>query len=271
MQAKELELDRTQKWLKMAKNWKRYYSSEKLTRRIYKGIPDKMRGTVWAMLLDLNKIKDEQPNVYERMKAKARIYSPDIRQIDLDVNRTFRNHIMFRDRYGIKQQALFHILAAYSMYNTEVGYCQGMSQIAALLLMYLNEEEAFWALHILLTDTKHAMHGFFIPGFPKLIRYQDHHENILKKLLPKVRKNLVGTCTMYSRSDQLSLTFVILHVGTWETPCLSRSYVSFLSLLLKLIRYLNQLENILKKLLPKVRKNLVVGIFGHTFGGLGSW
>lgn len=39
-----------------------------------------------------------------------------------------------------RQQALFHVLAAYSMYNTEVGYCQGMSQIAALLLMYLNEE-----------------------------------------------------------------------------------------------------------------------------------
>eukprot|EP00057_Strongylocentrotus_purpuratus_P014706 XP_011669180.1 PREDICTED: USP6 N-terminal-like protein [Strongylocentrotus purpuratus] len=194
--AKELELERTQKWLKMAKNWKRYYSSEKLTRRIYKGIPDKMRGTVWAMLLDLNKIKDEQPNVYERMKARARIHSPDIRQIDLDVNRTFRNHIMFRDRYGIKQQALFHILAAYSMYNTEVGYCQGMSQIAALLLMYLNEEEAFWALHILLTDTKHAMHGFFIPGFPKLIRYQDHHENILRKLLPKIRKNLVSNLVL---------------------------------------------------------------------------
>jgi len=41
-----------------------------------------------------------------------------------------------------RQQALFHVLAAYSMYNTEVGYCQGMSQIAAILLMYLNEEVA---------------------------------------------------------------------------------------------------------------------------------
>jgi len=39
-----------------------------------------------------------------------------------------------------RQQALFHVLAAYSMYNTDVGYCQGMSQIAALLLMYFNEE-----------------------------------------------------------------------------------------------------------------------------------
>ena len=35
------------------------------------------------------------------------------------------------------------MLAAYSMYNTEVGYCQGMSQVAAILLMYMNEEVGF--------------------------------------------------------------------------------------------------------------------------------
>ena len=29
------------------------------------------------------------------------------------------------------------------MYNTEVGYCQGMSQVAAILLMYMNEEVGF--------------------------------------------------------------------------------------------------------------------------------
>lgn len=43
--------------------------------------------------------------------------------------------------------------------HQEVSYCQGMSQIAAILLMYLNEEDAFWALSQLLTDNKHAMHG----------------------------------------------------------------------------------------------------------------
>ena len=36
------------------------------------------------------------------MKELARQESPDIRQIDLDVNRTYRDHIMFRERYGIK-------------------------------------------------------------------------------------------------------------------------------------------------------------------------
>uniref|UniRef100_UPI00358FD2CA USP6 N-terminal-like protein n=1 Tax=Myxine glutinosa TaxID=7769 RepID=UPI00358FD2CA len=126
----------------------------------------------------------------QEMKLRARCSSPDVRQIDLDVNRTFRDHIMFRDRFGVKQQALFHVLLAYSMYNVEVGYCQGMSQNVALLLMYLNEEDAFWALARLLTNSKHAMHGFFVPGFPKLMRFQEHHDNIMKKLLPKLKKHL---------------------------------------------------------------------------------
>ena len=110
---------------------------------------------------------------------------------------TYREHDMFRERYNGRQQALFHVLAAYSVYNSEVGYCQGkyktwnlmaewyniivlrwatklrklrnlpwpfqfsgMSQIAALLLMYLiDEEDAFWALSQLMVDNKYAMHG----------------------------------------------------------------------------------------------------------------
>ena len=40
-----------------------------------------------------------------------------------------------------------------------VGYCQGMSQTVAILLMFLTEEDAFWALVQLMTNEKHAMHG----------------------------------------------------------------------------------------------------------------
>lgn len=76
------------------------------------------------------------------------------------MNRTYRDNEMFRERYNSRQQALFYVLAAYSVYNTEVGYCQGMSQIAALLLMYFQEEEeAFWALSQLMAHKKYAMHG----------------------------------------------------------------------------------------------------------------
>ncbi|XP_044050816.1 USP6 N-terminal-like protein [Siniperca chuatsi] len=187
---KQQEIERVEKWLKMVKNWDKYRNSEKLVKRVYKGIPLQLRGQAWALLLDIEKVKQINKGKYEKMKQQARGFSTEIKQIDLDVNRTFRNHIMFMDRFGVKQQALFHVLAAYSVYNTEVSYCQGMSQIAAILLMYLNEEDAFWALSQLLTNSKHAMHGFFIPGFPKLHRFQAHHELILSKMLPKLKKHL---------------------------------------------------------------------------------
>ncbi|XP_068024644.1 USP6 N-terminal-like protein isoform X2 [Melanerpes formicivorus] len=187
---KHLEIERTTKWLKMLKSWEKYKNSEKFHRRIYKGIPLQFRGQVWSLLLDVPKMKEEMKDFYTKLKCQARGSSPDIRQIDLDVNRTYRDHIMFRDRYGVKQQSLFHVLAAYSIYNTEVGYCQGMSHITALLLMYMNEEDAFWALVKLLSGPKHAMHGFFIPGFPKLLRFQEHHDKILKKFLSKLKQHL---------------------------------------------------------------------------------
>ncbi|XP_041623149.1 USP6 N-terminal-like protein isoform X1 [Vulpes lagopus] len=187
---KQLEIERTTKWLKMLKGWEKYKNTEKFHRRIYKGIPLQLRGEVWALLLEIPKMKEETRDLYSKLKHRARGCSPDIRQIDLDVNRTFRDHIMFRDRYGVKQQSLFHVLAAYSIYNTEVGYCQGMSQITALLLMYMNEEDAFWALVKLFSGPKHAMHGFFVQGFPKLLRFQEHHEKILNKFLSKLKQHL---------------------------------------------------------------------------------
>lgn len=189
----KIELGRVRKWLKMISSWDKYRdgqadSAKKLNGRIYKGLPAAVRGNVWCRLLGVEEVAASQRGVYERMRERGRLSSPDIRQIDLDVNRTYRNHIDYRERYGIKQQALFHVLAAYSMYNSEVGYCQGMSQIAALLLMFMTEEQAFWGLSQLFTSKLHCMHGFFAPGFPKLLRFQDHLETVLKKYMPKMSK-----------------------------------------------------------------------------------
>ncbi|XP_072602524.1 uncharacterized protein, partial [Vulpes vulpes] len=89
-----------------------------------------------------------------------------------------------------RQRALFCVLAAYSLYDTEVGYCQGMSEIAAVLLMFLPEEDAFWALAQLMVGDRHSMHGFFVPGFPKLLRFQRHHERVLQRALPDLRKHM---------------------------------------------------------------------------------
>ncbi|CAL8071272.1 unnamed protein product [Calicophoron daubneyi] len=129
-------------------------------------------------------------NVYSRMLKRALATSNDLGQIDLDINRTFRNTTYFRARYGSRQQALFRILAAYSVYNSEVGYCQGMSEIVGLLLTYIIEEEdVFWALSQLMIGSRHRVHGIFVSGFPGLQRLFAHHERIMKRLVPALDKH----------------------------------------------------------------------------------
>lgn len=43
-----------------------------------------------------------------------------------------------------------------------VDYSHGLSHVVALLLMWLNAEEAFWALVQLMENHKHAMHGRWV-------------------------------------------------------------------------------------------------------------
>ncbi|XP_063986391.1 USP6 N-terminal-like protein [Diachasmimorpha longicaudata] len=185
-----IEMERVKKWEKMTKHWDSPATKEKLRRRIYKGIPDRFRGQVWALLLGIQTLKQEHPGKYEEMLSLARQWSTEIRQIDADVARQYRDHIDYRERYSIKQRSMFYVLAAYSMYNMEVGYCQGMSVLAGLLLLYMDEEDAFWGLSVLLADKKYCMHGFYIDGFPKLNRFIEHHDKIMTKFLPKLKRKL---------------------------------------------------------------------------------
>ncbi|XP_058447017.1 USP6 N-terminal-like protein isoform X2 [Malaya genurostris] len=187
---KLIEMERSKKWLKMMKNWSSAETKERLQRRVLKGIPDRLRAAIWKKLLNIEQAVSDNPGVYEKMLKFARQYSPDIRQIDVDVNRQFRNHINYRERYSVKQQSLLKVLAAYSMYNMEVGYCQGMSTVAGVLLMYFDEEDTFWALNALLSSERYAMHGLYVEGFPKLMRFLQHHDKILTKCMPKVKKHL---------------------------------------------------------------------------------
>ncbi|KAF7260385.1 hypothetical protein EG68_02004 [Paragonimus skrjabini miyazakii] len=184
----------TAHWDQWDSAWNRLYRngrvSEKLTRRVFKGIPQQFRMIVWPLLLRVPEAKSRHKNLYSKMLTRALATSVHLEQIDKDINRTFRNTTYFRPRYGSRQQSLFRILAAYSVYNTEVGYCQGMSELVGLLLTYvIEEEDVFWALSQLMVGSRHRLHGLFIRDFPGLYRLFEHHERILKRLLPRVSKH----------------------------------------------------------------------------------
>lgn len=84
----------------MVRHWDRFVGTDRLHRRVNKGIPDSIRGEVWKHVLELDRIRHD--DVYEPMRELGKRVSPDIAQIDIDVHRTFRDHIMYRERYGIK-------------------------------------------------------------------------------------------------------------------------------------------------------------------------
>ena len=62
-----LENSRLKKWLKMMSPnlWEKDVRSGKFKRRLYKGVPDAVRGEVWARLLHIEKTKKEQQGKYE--------------------------------------------------------------------------------------------------------------------------------------------------------------------------------------------------------------
>ncbi|XP_072861663.1 TBC1 domain family member 3F isoform X3 [Chlorocebus sabaeus] len=186
------EITRKSKWMEMLRQWETYKNSKKLIDRVYKGIPMNFRGQVWSVLLNIQEVKWKNPRTYKVMKEKGKRSSQHIHQIDVDVRETLRTHIFFRDRYGTKQRELFYILLAYSEYNPEAGYCRDLSTIAALFLLYLPEEDAFWALVQLLARERHSLQGFHSPNGGTVQGLQDHQERVVPTSQPKTMWRLIS-------------------------------------------------------------------------------
>lgn len=110
-----------------------------LRERLRAGIPDCLRGAVWQSLAE-SRSRKELLGIHHMLVKQPK--GPLDSIILRDISRTFPKHILFRDRASMGQERLFNVLRAYSIYNPEVGYCQGMGFLAGLLLFYMDDEES---------------------------------------------------------------------------------------------------------------------------------
>lgn len=130
------------------------------------GVQDEIRMDVWKFLLDYEKwdqttrqreLRRAQKNSeYYMMKSQWLRMSTvqednfsDYRdrkcQIQKDVKRTDRTHEFFAGDENPNLETLYEILMTYVMYNFDLGYVQGMSDLLAPLLYVMrNERDAFW-------------------------------------------------------------------------------------------------------------------------------
>ena len=175
----------------------------KLKSRTRKGVPDCLRTKVWQLFAKIPELKNKNKNVYSniinQLKENDILNKKDEDIIIRDLHRTFPKNFIFMDKLGSGQRALYKVLSAYSFYNTNTGYVQGMGFITALFLTYMNEESSFWMLHSMMIN--YEMIGFYLKDFPELRKVLYVFLSLLKKFVPNVYlqfKNFNIYPTMYA-------------------------------------------------------------------------
>ncbi|XP_027625544.1 TBC1 domain family member 4, partial [Tupaia chinensis] len=120
------------------------------------GVPKSRRGEIWQFLALQHRLRHRLPNKQQPpdMSYKELLKQLTAQQhaILVDLGRTFPTHPYFSVQLGAGQLSLFNLLKAYSLLDKEVGYCQGISFVAGVLLLHMSEEQAFEMLKFLMYD-----------------------------------------------------------------------------------------------------------------------
>ncbi|WFD29681.1 GTPase-activating protein [Malassezia sp. CBS 17886] len=148
-----------------------------LSKAIYTGIPSVLRGMLWQLL---SGSKDED---LEAQYAKyLSLPCPLEREIRRDLSRTFPSQEYFQDAKGVGQENLFNVVKAYSLFDPECGYCQGMQFIVGPLLLNMPDEEAFCTLVRLMQN--YDLRGHYIPNMPSLQLRLFQFDRLVEETLP---------------------------------------------------------------------------------------
>jgi len=158
-----------------------FVREKKFVHLVNRGIPDQLRGRIWGELAAsisgqrlsemygtavmsnaLSEIEAVYPVLIEKRAERA-----TEEQIRKDLHRTMPDDPMFSEAGGEGQTALYHIAKAYSLYDADVGYCQGMANLAGILLLRMPEEQAFVVLVQLMEQ--YDLRGQYLPGMPALV------------------------------------------------------------------------------------------------------
>ena len=155
-------------------------------------IPQNLRYKVWAFLLDVASLQEQKRGIYQDLKrgAESLLSADTIHTIDVDVVRTMPSHSLFwAGGAAMGVDSLRSVLRAYAAYAPDVGYCQGMSSIAAMLLMNSRDEEEAFLMLIRFMD-RFSYKKVFYPGFPQMQQWIKEILPMCDKYCPEVMKKL---------------------------------------------------------------------------------
>ncbi|XP_062858700.1 TBC1 domain family member 12 isoform X2 [Trichomycterus rosablanca] len=185
-------------------NWDSMRGTRRVKDLWWQGLPPNVRGRVWSLAIgnELN----ITPELYEiflsRAKERWRSFKEtgseaeaedsgasladresSLDLIKLDISRTFPSLFIFQ-KGGPYHDLLHSVLGAYTCYRPDVGYVQGMSFIAAVLILNLEEADAFIAFANLLN--KPCQMAFFRVDHDLMLKYFAAFEVFFEENLPRL-------------------------------------------------------------------------------------
>ncbi|XP_046442776.1 rab GTPase-activating protein 1-like isoform X3 [Daphnia pulex] len=195
---------------------------KQLKHLVRRGIPEALRGEVWLRLADCS-ADTSVMDAYRVLITKECSADPVIMR---DIHRTFPAHDFFKDSGGLGQEALAKISRAYAVYDQEVGYCQGLSFLAASLLLHMPEEQAFSVMVRVMFH--YGLRDLFKDGFETLHLRLYQLDRLIEEYLPDLWNHLVENCienhmyasqwflTLFTAKFPLFLVFHILDVFLYQ-------------------------------------------------------
>ncbi|KAK6312038.1 hypothetical protein J4Q44_G00177020 [Coregonus suidteri] len=179
---------REMKWLDMFNNWDKWVSRrfQKVKLRCRKGIPSSLRAKAWQLLSNSKELLDSNPGKFEELEREQ----GDPKWLDIiekDLHRQFPFHEMFAARGGHGQQDLYRVLKAYTVYRPEEGYCQAQAPVAAVLLMHMPAEHAFWCL-VQICET--YLPGYYSAGLEAIQLDGEIFFSLLRRVCPMAYRHL---------------------------------------------------------------------------------
>lgn len=116
-----------------------------LLQAIKKGVPRSKRGEVWMFLAEQFAMDAVEPvdvtgfpNYNVPYATLLKNLTEHQHAIFIDLGRTFPKHNYYKQPLGLGQLSLFNLLKAYSILDPELGYCQGLGFICAVILLHVN-------------------------------------------------------------------------------------------------------------------------------------
>uniref|UniRef100_A0A668SH66 TBC1 domain family member 15 n=1 Tax=Oreochromis aureus TaxID=47969 RepID=A0A668SH66_OREAU len=215
------------KWEEFLDSEGRVTCPEKIKELVFRGgITHSLRKEVWKFLLgfypwnstakereDILRVKTDE---YFRMKVQWKSVSEEQEMrnsllrgyrslIERDVNRTDRHNTFFSGNDNPGLTLLHDVLMTYCMYNFDLGYVQGMSDLLSpILFVTQNEVESFWCL----TGFMELVHQNFEESQEAMKQQLLQLSILLKALDPEL-------CDFLDSQDSGSLCFCFRWLLIW--------------------------------------------------------